>query len=376
MPRNCFPILKRLFIFLILLLLMTGQVCAVEIPDELVKRFGLEELLDAVPKQARQLSEDSQLQELSFGELLSLTPKQFFAALGGEWSRTVSEYRGAFLSLLGLVLLFSVVHSVCSGSFSEEAAGCLFSVFAVLLIGDAVGHAVGRTAETLHGAARFLTAYVPVYAAVLTASGSPATASFYHVAVLGGSQMIGTAVNTGLVPLCCIFFNLCVAESFAGDIFPKWSAAVKKTVCWLLVLLVTVFVGVLSLQSVLTGAADGASVKTAKFIVGTFVPVIGSAVSDAVQAAQGSLRIIRAAAGSFGVVVTALTFLPALVEVLLLRLGLGAVSVLSDLLSCGALTSVLKSTGQLLSILTALLLTMGLLMIVSTAVVLSAGGAP
>jgi hypothetical protein len=70
-----------------------------------------------------------------------------------------------------------------------------------------------------------------------------------------------------------------------------------------------------------------------------------------------------------------LTFLPALAEVLILRLIIGAASFLAEMLSACALLPTLQGIGHLLSVLTALLLTMALLMIVSTAIVLSAGGA-
>lgn len=366
----------RCFFFAaIVVLFLTGRALAYEIPEELSERFGLSSLLSAVPEEAKQLTDETSLRDLAFGEALSLTPQALFETALKEWKSGAAAFQKTLLSLLALILLASLIQTVCRETLCCEAANVLFSVCVVLLLRVPLSDAIFRTASTLRSAAAFLAAYVPVYAAVISASGNPATASLYHVAVLTGAQVISAAVNAGLVPLCCVYWNLCIAESIAGDLFPNWSLAVKKIICWSLVLLVTAFSGILSLQSALTGAADGASVKTVKFLVGSFVPVIGSAITDAVQAAKGSIRIIRASAGIFGIAVTALTFLPSLLSVGLLRLQVGAASVLSGLLLTGQCATSLKSMGQLLSVLTALLSAAALLMIVSTAVVLTAGGA-
>ncbi|MPN28456.1 hypothetical protein SDC9_175898 [bioreactor metagenome] len=136
----------------------------------------------------------------------------------------------------------------------------------------------------------------------------------------------------------------------------------------------TIFTGLLSLQSFLSAAADGAAVKTAKFLVGSFIPVVGSVLTDALSAMQGSLHIIKASVGSFGILVAVLTFLPVLLHITVLRAVVAIASITGEMLSVTPVKGILSGFSNLLSIMTAILLSMMMLLVISTAVMLSLTG--
>ena len=55
----------------------------------------------------------------------------------------------------------------------------------------------------------------------------------------------------------------------------------------------TIFLGVLSVQGTATAVADGIAVKTAKFVTGNFIPVVGrmfTEAADTVISASGLLK--------------------------------------------------------------------------------------
>ena len=369
----------RIFRMILLASVMIGampvEAKAVNISDELLSHFGADELIELLPEYAKNIANDVKLSDFTAGEVLSLSPEKLLLLIKKEISSSVGSYRQLVLSLLGLVMLFASCKALCDGSFLGQATGKLGGVFIVLLLSKPMVDVVFRTGEAITGASKFLIGYVPVFAAVAAASGSVSTAAFYHAAVIAAAQAVSAVSSRALVPLGCIYLELCIAESFSGELLPKWSANVKKAVNWILVLTVTAFAGLLSLQSTLTGAADSAGVKTVKFLAGAFIPVIGSAVGDAVQAAQGSIKIIRASIGSFGIVAAIIVMAPIVLRILFLRLSFGAAAVLADTLSAARLSMVIRSMGHLLSVLTAIVMTMALLMIISTAVILTAGGA-
>lgn len=72
------------------------------------------------------------------------------------------------------------------------------------------------------------------------------------------------------------------------------------------------FVGLLSIKGLLAGAADSAVAKGAKFLIGSFVPVVGGAVSDALGSIVSSLSLVRGATGAFGILAVLLIALPVL----------------------------------------------------------------
>ena len=93
----------------------------------------------------------------------------------------------------------------------------------------------------------------------------------------------------------------------------------RKVTTWTLGLLMSVFLGVLSMQNLISGSTDTAAAKTTRYVLSNFVPVVGSAVSDAYATVRGSLQILRSTTGVLGIMALCLLFLPPLLQLLLYR---------------------------------------------------------
>jgi stage III sporulation protein AE len=68
-------------------------------------------------------------------------------------------------------------------------------------------------------------------------------------------------------------------------------------------LFLTVFLGVISVQGVSTAVADGFAIKTAKFITGNFIPVIGRMFTDATDTVIGASALLKNSVGIAGVAI-------------------------------------------------------------------------
>ena len=121
-------------------------------------------------------------------------------------------------------------------------------------------------------------------------------------------------------------------------------------------------------------AADGAAVKTTKFLVGTFVPVLGGASSDAMSSAQGCIKLIKATVGSFVIFISAMIFLPLLMRVVVLKAVVSLSQAAGEVLGVRETGAILGGFNNALTVLLALLMSMCLLMVITTAVMLIAGG--
>lgn len=121
------------------------------------------------------------------------------------------------------------------------------------------------------------------------------------------------------MPLLGIFLAFCIAGSLNSQInIGGIISTVKKVVVWTLGFLLTIFVGLLTIRGIVAGSADTVATKTTKFLLGSFVPVVGGALSEALNSVQGCMGVIRSSVGSLGIIVCVLTFLPLLLTILLL----------------------------------------------------------
>ena len=130
----------------------------------------------------------------------------------------------------------------------------------------------------------------------------------------------------------------------------------------------------LGLQSVLAQNADTLAIKTGKFLISSSIPVVGSVASDAMGSVLSGLRVLKGSLGFAAIAVLAIDFLPILLQsafyYLAYQLG-GAVSKAFGLNRAGR---VLEGMGQAVGICVSFLVFFFMLVVLSTALMITMGG--
>ncbi len=337
---------------------------------------GADELMDQLPGDAQELLDSAGVDGIDYKQLLSLTPAQFFHSIWQLVLEKLKQPMTTFCAVLGTVLLCALLDCLktslwegnLSSVFSAVAAVCTSAAIAVPII-----NCITTTAGAIRDCSNFILAFVPVFSSVVTAAGQPVTATTYTVFLFGACQVVSQVVSGTLVPLMGIYLALCIVGSLTPGIdVVSVAKVIKSTVCWSLGFLLTIFVGLLSLQTVVASGSDTVVAKTAKFLIGSFVPVVGSALSDAFVATQGYMKLLKATVGAFGTLVAALTFLPIFLQTSIWYLTVNLTAAISSMLGIKQVSDILKSASAVLGVLIAVSLCVALLVIISTSLVLMA----
>ena len=127
------------------------------------------------------------------------------------------------------------------------------------------------------------------------------------------------------------------------------------------------------MQNLISGSTDTAAAKTTRYVLSNFVPVVGSAVSDAYATVRGSLQILRSTTGVLGIMALCLLFLPPLLQLLLYRMVVAVGAAAAELFGTQRLLRLLRGTQQALAIAFALLVCFAVMFIVATAVAMTIG---
>ncbi len=191
---------------------------------------------------------------------------------------------------------------------------------------------------------RFITSFVPVYTGVVAASGKPLSAFAYQSILLTVIQVISYLSSHILIPLICIYLALSISGAATHRIRVGGIAnAIRSAVVWCLGLFLTVFVSLLTIKSFVAGATDSVTFRAGKFLVGSLVPIVGSAVSEAMTVVQGSLGVIRTSVGTFGILIIVMTFLPAIITLFFMNMALKISKAASDALGVSEVSGLLES---------------------------------
>ena len=339
--------------------------------------LGVSEAAQLLPEKTRGLMEDGGFRELSVQSLLQLSPGQFFAAIWRAFLQELHRPIRIFAALLGMTLLCALLGGLrddLRNSSMREVFGAVTILCMISSAAAPILDCIISTVDAIKNASVFMLGYIPVFSAAVMAAGQPVTGAAYNGILFMVCQIISQAVSQTLLPLLSLYLALCIVGGLAPGLgISAMCAGIKKIVTWALGFIITVFVGVLSAQTMVAGSADSLTVRTAKFAVSSFVPVVGSTLSEAMLAAQGCLRLIRTSVGAFGILAALGLFLPVFLQVIVWFFVTNAAAAASDLLGVKEVGGVLRDCSGALSIMMTFLLCYALLMIVTITVVIVTG---
>lgn len=374
--------LRWVGVLVALLILMPVQVSALgEEETSLYQSFwqesGAQELADRLPAEGQEILREAGLSDDPTA-LLGISPLQVGKAVFGGMKNRIQIPMQVLLRCVGVLLLCALLDALKPNGTITGKEG-LFSGIAALCMSAAVIEPILQvitgTARLLREISDFLLSFVPVYVGVVTAAGKPlsATAGPGTLSLLAqGISRLGANV---LLPVTGMF----LAFSLIGGVSDRLrisglAGTVRQGAVYGLTFLLTLFVGVLNVQGFVTGAADAVSLKATRFAVSSFVPVVGSALSDAMGTVQGCMSLCRAAVGSFSILALLAVLLPPLGELLLLRLSLSLARGVGGLLGLSGMEELLKGAGETVALLLGLVFLFGVLIVVSLALLISLTG--
>jgi len=372
---------RTLFLFFAVIIVMSVPVKAsapegFDLNNQL-DALGAGELVEQLPQQAMDMLREAEMDEISPESLLSLSPGRFFSML---WQIIVQNVRQPLVVLgtvMGIIVLTSLLEGM-KNTAGENSLSPVFGAVSILAVLTSLAfpimNAIIDTASAVRQASMFMLSFIPMFSATLVASGRPVTGATYNLFLFGTCQIVAQVDAQTLVPLMGIFLALCIVGALVPELnIASTAGAIKSIVSWALGLSCTVFVGLLSVQTMVAGSSDSLTARTAKFLIGSFVPVVGSALGDAYMAAQGSLRLIKTTVGAYGIIVAAMIFLPILIQTFAWFMLTNVAAIGSDILGVTRISGVLRACGSVLGILLAVIICYALLIIVSTTVILITG---
>ena len=276
--------------------------------EGIYEKSGAGELYDALDQDTQDLLSQAGIGE---GSWESGDGGQLFQALSQLLREKLAAPLKGLAALLGVVVLCRLGGIFEEGGSASLLAGTLAcaGVLTVPLV-----ELIQAAQRVIESACVFLGASVPVYSALLLASGNTAAGGSYSFWTLAAGSLISALSSALLMPLLHMFLLLALASSLCGGAFDKLLQSLYSFAKWALVLAVTLFSGVLSVQTVLNAQVDAASGKAVKFLASSAVPIVGGAFGDAVAAIQNSVEIVKSGVGAFGILAALCIFVPTMLQ--------------------------------------------------------------
>ena len=223
----------------------------------------------------------------------------------------VPNLRFALVRTAGIAAL-GILTGLCGIAIGDECAGTkkmllLFLCAAAILSISAVFSDLTGTAADAIGKIRCFSETVePIMIGLLTAMGCAKTAKLMNPMLVFLINGIVYVIEKIVLPMLLAAGVLTIVDGLSDKL--KVGRTVKllhKSVKWLLGLLTTVYIAVTVVGGMTAGAADGISVRTAKYAIDRLVPAAGGMVTGAADAVLGSSALLKNSAGTVAIILAA-----------------------------------------------------------------------
>ena len=207
------------------------------------------------------------------------------------------------------------------------------------LVADLTEH-VALAKTSVAGMADTMQALFPLLVTLLAAVGGTASAAFFQPTVVAASGTMTSLIQNATLPLAVATAVLTMLGGLCeGFHVKRLTRLCRQAAHWTLGVSVTVFIGVTIVQGLGTAAVDGVSIRTAKYALDNFVPIVGGMFADTVDTLVGCSLLVKNAVGVVGLLLLVGRMLgPMLQTVCTMLLYRGAAALLepvSDASLCG-----------------------------------------
>ena len=276
--------------------------------------------------------------------------------------------------LLCIIAVSAILKKYISeGPCAEVGNFVLATVTGVTVCGMAVTY-VNTAVSFISRISSVMMAMTPVMNAILLTSGELTSAGVSSAGLMLYVTVTEKVTEIVLVPLSGILLSLCsVTGVFRGVNISSLVSGIRKVVMTLMGFSLLIYSFVMGIQSSLAKSADSLSMKTARFAIGTYVPIVGGALSDALATVTAGLTVIKRFTGSVGIVIILLTVLPTVVSLFIGRLSLLMCKSVAEALECDSAVGIIGDAESVLSLFLAFSVLTGMFFIFATVLFMNTG---
>ena len=249
------------------------------------------------------------------------------------WSALLNLFFENILSLLpiiSIIIAVSLLGSMIQGlkpanngkSISNIIHFVTYGVIVVLVLSITV-KMVTLTTNTMQSMKSQMDAIFPLLLTLLTAVGGTTSTSVYQPAMAMLSGLIMNLFTYVLLPIFIFSVVFSVVSNLSNNVkLDKFTSFFNSTYKWLIGLIFTVFTAFLSIQGITAGSIDGISIRTARYAIRSYIPILGSYISDGMGLILVSSNLIKNAVGATGLFLLLATILSPLIQLILFMLAL------------------------------------------------------
>ncbi|KGE17973.1 stage III sporulation protein AE [Paenibacillus wynnii] len=306
-----------------------------------------------------------------------LSLKSVLSSLGAYmWHEVL--YNGKLLVTIVMISVLSMILETLQTAFERQTvskvAYTLCYMVVLVIAVNSFNIAIGYAKDAIDRMIDFMMAMIPLLFALLASMGNIVTVSVTHPLIVFMIHTVGTLIHTIVFPLLFFSAVLHLVSSMSDKYKLTHLANLLRNIgVGLLGILLTVFLGVISVKGITSSVTDGVTIRAAKYITGNFVPVVGKMFADATDTVISASLLVKNAIGLSGVIIILFLCAFPAIKILVLALIYNVAAAVMQPLGETPIVSCLQTIGKSMIYVFAALAAVSLMFFLAVTIMLTAG---
>ena len=365
----------NIFIIILICLSPVSKADNEETLKEQQEEFGITNFIQDAQEYSGEFFEETDIDTILKNALKgevdnSSLGKRILSLLGKE---VLSGIR-AVLTILVIVMIHSILKSISESLENENIAKLIYYVQYILIITVVMtnfSEIITMVRETCTNLVGFMNLLVPLLISLMLYTGSITTSGVLEPIILFMINFMGNIIQNVILPFVLIFASLVIISKISDKVqIDKIAKFFKSGIVWFLGIVLTIFVGVVSLEGTLSSSVDGITAKTTKAIVSSAIPVVGKILGDAVDTVLGCGIILKNAVGLLGVIIVIGICIMPVIKLTILTIAYKLLSGVCEPIADTKIVGLLDQIGDIFKILLSILCSISVMLIIGTTLVI------
>lgn len=296
--------------------------------------------------------------------------KKILNILGKEVTTNIKS----LVSILAIILIHSILKSISESLENNNISKLIYYVQYILIVTVIISNftdIIKLVQDTTGNLIGFMNALVPLLITLMMYTGSITTSSVVEPIILFMINFIGNIIQNLIIPFVLVLTSLVIISKISDKVhIDKLSKFFKSGIVWFLGVVLTVFVGVVSLEGTLSSSVDGITAKTTKAVVSSAIPVVGKILGDAVDTVLGCGIVLKNAVGLVGVVIVIGICIMPILKLFVLSVSYKLLSTVVQPIANEKIIDLLEQIGDIFKIFLGILCAISFMLIIGTTLVL------
>ncbi|MDY4593056.1 MAG: stage III sporulation protein AE [Eubacteriales bacterium] len=304
----------------------------------------------------------------SFDQLIQVFVNQLFSA--------VTRVLPIIVSIVGISLLCSLLSSLTGGFLSnptKQLIGFVSYCAVAVIVLTRTFSLVKNTSEVVGGVKQFMELVFPVLLTIITVVGGANSGAVFQPMMSVLTTTITSFVVELILPAVVAVIVFTMISSLSDGIkLNKLTGFFNSGIKYALTAVFSLFVTFLTAQGLTGGIIDTVSIKTAKFAMQSYVPIVGGYLSDGFDLMMASFVLIKNSLGVVSLFALLIFIASPIVNVIVFSLGLKLASGIIEPLGDTKISKMLYDLSKNVNILLAIILGVAFMFIVTIMLIIFA----